>query len=174
MCCEKDSLWQNEFIRPITDIITQQNLKFDVLHFSQINEKITEKYTHIILSGAPLKDFEYLKHINKFNWLKKTKNFVLGICAGFQIIANVFAEEVIDYQEIGLNKVKTTTKNPLLKEEFEVYELHNKGIKTSKNFTILAKSKNCIQAIQKDNIYATIFHPEVRNKNIIINFLNLK
>jgi GMP synthase-like glutamine amidotransferase len=49
-------------------------------------------------------------------------------------------------------------------------------IKPSNDFFVLAKSQKCVQAIQHKikPLFGVMFHPEVRNPEIIEKFLNLK
>ena len=60
-------------------------------------------------------------------------------------------------------------------KDFEAYELHNNSLTELFEFEILAESGNSVQAIthKEKDIYGIIFHPEVRNENIILNFVNL-
>jgi GMP synthase (glutamine-hydrolysing) len=177
MCPSKDSLWKNEFVRPIEDILKKINvINYDVLHFLEIDEKKIEKYDKIILSGSPLGDFEYLNHLDKFNWLKDTEKTVIGICGGMQIIGKFFGAKLFDCQEIGIIKIKTIKKNKLFEKEFEAYCLHNNAIRLPENFEILAESDKCIEAIKhkEKEIYGLLFHPEVRNKFIVENFVKLR
>ncbi|MCJ7423113.1 hypothetical protein MUP01_02450, partial [Candidatus Bathyarchaeota archaeon] len=55
------------------------------------------------------------------------------------------------------------------------YELHKYSIKPSLELDVLAESNNCVQAIKhrERNIYGVLFHPEVRNRKIIEQFIFL-
>lgn len=171
-CPYKNSLWQNEFIIPITDIIKNN---FKIIHYTKLTEDIVNKFDKIIISGTALKDNEYLNHLNEFNWIKTTNTPILGICSGAQIITKTFNSELIKSQEIGLTKIKTIKQNKLFENELEVYELHNLAITCPKEFEILAKSAKCVQAIKHNQkeIYGLLFHPEVRNKEMIKKFIEL-
>jgi GMP synthase (glutamine-hydrolysing) len=78
------------------------------------------------------------------------------------------------YQEIGLTDI--IFKNDFLgfHGKHIVYELHNLNVE-SKEFKTYAMSKKCTQAIKhkKKPFYGVQFHPEVRNKNLLVNFTNL-
>lgn len=171
MCPEKDSLWKGEFVRPIIDIACG-NCDCEVYHFTE--DFNSDNYDKIILSGSPLGDFEYLKYIDKFEWLKTIEKPVLGICAGMQVISKVFGCDLIDCQEIGMTKIKTIKENKLFCGEFEAYSLHNSAVKINENFEILAESDKCAQAIKHNetDISGVLFHPEARNKLIISRFIN--
>ena len=65
--------------------------------------------------------------------------------------------------------------NPLFQGDFRGYTLHNYSVAPSQTFETLAESTKCIQAIkhkQKD-IYGVLFHPEVRNQEILKRFVQL-
>lgn len=170
----EDKLYEYEFIRPITDIIKNN---FKIMSYKKINSKEIEKYDKIIIAGTLLKEFDYLNQINKFNWIKKTKKSILGICSGAQLITQIYDGKIINYEEIGLNKIEIVKKDKIIKNLFstEVYSLHQKAFEISNDFEIIAKTK--IPQIVKHknkNIYAILFHPEVRNKEIIENFISFK
>ncbi len=168
---KKDSLAFSEFILPIISVAKKTDTCI-AKHYSDINQKEIEKYSKIILSGTALKDNTYLKDADKLAWLKKTNTPVLGICAGMQIISAVFGSDTKKCMEIGMTEIETVKKNPLFTGNFSAYELHNWTVDIPSNFCILAKSKKCAQAIKhkKKDIYGILFHPEVRNREIIGRF----
>jgi len=171
MCYRKKSLSYYEFVRPIEDIVKDN---FIVKHFSELKDFNFSNIDKIIFCGTALKDIEYTKHINLFEWLKNIDKPVLGICAGMQIISLVFGGELIKKTKIGMNKIAVVKDNKILtKKEFEAYELHNFSTNVPEKFEIIAKSNNSVEAIRYKNIYGVLFHPEVRNKEIIRNFIGL-
>lgn len=171
---EKNSLFKDEFCMPIANIIQQiPNTKYEIKHFS---EKINfKKYNKIIISGSALKDFEYLNYLNKFEFIKTTNTPILGICAGMQIIAKIYGANLKKCKEIEITKTITTKQNKLFEGEFDTYSIHNYSTYCPKEFNIIAKSKKGIHAIKhkEKEIYGVLFHPEIKNKEIIINFINL-
>ena len=126
------------------------------------------------MCGVALKDFDYLNYLDKFNWIKSYSGHLLGICAGAQIIGKVFGEQLKKGQEIGLIKIKKIKQDKILDNVIlnEVYALHNFYVDTPKNFELLLETKYP-QLFTTGKIYASLFHPEIRNKNIISNFINL-
>lgn len=169
MNCKKDSLGFYEFVMPIASLVKNYKAK----HYSEINQEDIDNSEKIILSGVPLKDNEFMKDIEKFDWIKDCDKPVLGICAGMQIIGLMFNSYLKKCQEIGMKEIKTTKENPLFSSSFRVYELHNFTIEPSKDLEVLAKSEKCIQAVKhkERNIYGVLFHPEIRNKEIIERFV---
>jgi GMP synthase (glutamine-hydrolysing) len=98
---------------------------------------------------------------------------ILGICAGMQTLGLVFGGRLQECLEIGMTQVETLKTNPLFSSSFKAYSLHNYSIQPSDEFDALAESAKCIQAIKhkQKNIYGVLFHPEVRNQEIVQRFI---
>lgn len=115
-----------------------------------------------------------------FKWIKKTKKPVLGICLGAQIISKIYQDDLSIKQnqvEIGEKEIEKTAEansDPIFKEfkALKVYALHQNFFSCPKKFKILAKSKKSIQAIGYENKYGVLFHPEVSNSSLILNFID--
>jgi len=169
---KEDSLAIAEFVMPIANVVAQTE-KYEIKHYLELNEHELSKYSKMILSGTPLKDNEYLEHVDKFSWLKTINKPVLGICAGMQVIGLVFNSKLLKCQGTGMQKIKVVKENSLFSEDFNAYELHNQAVKPSDEFEVLAKSEKCVQAIKHKTrqVYGALFHPEVRNQEIIEKFL---
>ncbi len=165
----KGSLGFYEFVLPLCEIV--KPLEYEVKHYLEVRDVKT--YEKIILSGTPLKDFGYLEDTKVFGWIRDCDVPILGICAGMQVIGLIFKSSLDSYQEIGMTEIETISENLLFSSTFRAFELHNYGIKPSEDFEVLAKSKKCIQSIKhrKKVIYGVLFHPEVRNKNIVNRFV---
>lgn len=159
-----------EFVLPLCDIVDTV-AEYEIVHYTVIHE--IDKYEKIIISGTPLMDDEYIKNVKKFEWIKKCNNPLLGICAGMQAIGLVFGSTLIECKEIGMTKIESVKDNTLFSSNFMAYELHKYGIRPCKDFEVFAKSKKCIQGIKhkKKETYGVLFHPEVRNKKIISQFI---
>ncbi len=168
----KNSLAFSEFVLPIVSVAETVDV-CTTKHYTEVVPADTRKYNKIILSGAALKDCAYMEDIHKFAWLKKTGAHVLGICAGMQVIGAVFGSYPRKCSEISMTEIETVKNNPLFSGRFSAYELHNWAADVPLDFCVLAKSKRCVQAIKhrKKEIYGVLFHPEVRNREIIKQFL---
>ncbi|HLN88624.1 MAG TPA: hypothetical protein VK253_01005 [Candidatus Binatia bacterium] len=171
---KRDSLAFNEFVPPIVSVV-QQFEECEVKHFSDIPLGELNHYSKIVLSGTALKDHATLKQVDKFNWIKTCGMPILGICAGMQTISLVFDDPLTECLQIGMTEITTIKDNPLLQGKFKAYALHNFSVSPSQTFEILAESTKCIQAVKhkQKNIYGILFHPEVRNQEILRRFLQL-
>jgi GMP synthase (glutamine-hydrolysing) len=170
----KEKLHHLEFVKPIEDVMNKVNKKFETAHFKELSNDILSKAEKVIICGTSLKDNNFLNSLEKFSWIKKFEKPMLGICGGKHILGLIFEGDLIKQQEIGLTDIKFKEEFLGLKNTKQVYELHNFYAK-SKEFDVIATSKNCPQAIKHKQkpFYGVLFHPEVRNKELLINFANL-
>lgn len=166
----KGSLGFYEFVLPLCSLV--KPMEYKVSHYSTVKD--TQRYEKVILSGTPLKDCGYLKDMNLFEWIRRCDTPVLGICAGYQVLGLTFNSSLVGCQEVGMTEIETVKENALFSSTFEAYELHNYGLEPSDEFEILAMSEKCVQVIkhEKKDIYGVLFHPEVRNKDIIRKFVH--
>jgi len=171
---KRESLSQSEFVLPI--IVAVKPLEACVVkHFLDVEKSELGKYSRIILSGTTLKDFEAQKHLDRFNWIKTYEKPILGICAGMQIISVVYGIPLTACLHVGMTEIITIKTNPLFDGDFKAYVLHSLSVKPSETFQVLAKSSKCIQAIKHKQkpTYGLLFHPEVRNSQILQHFISL-
>ena len=163
-----------EFIKPIEDILKKNNIEFQSIQYKKVSDEILNSAEKIIISGTSLKDNGFVKDISYFNWIKQQNKPILGICGGMHILGLIYNGELKKQQEIGLNKIDIKKEFLGFKGEIEVYELHN-FYAISNEFDVYAESIYCPQAVihKKCPYYGVLFHPEVRNKGLIVNFVNL-
>jgi len=162
----------SEFVLPIVSIAEELE-NCDVKHYLKLNEKNLNRYDKIILSGSALKNTVTLNQPERFKWIKDCGKPVLGICAGMQTIGLVFGGRVEKCREIGMTELATAKANLLFSSTFKAYALHNYALVPSAEFEVLAESAKCVHAMkhrQKD-IYGVLFHPEVRNKEVLQRFI---
>ena len=169
----KCSLGFYEFVLPIVSIVEELDA-VSVKHYVELKQEHLDKSDCVILSGTPLKDHATLNQTEEFEWTKTCKKPLLGICAGMQTLGLVFGLKLKKCLGIGMTQVTTLTENPLFSSIFKAYTLHNFSVAPSDDFEVLAESAQCIQAIKhrQRNVYGVLFHPEVRNKEIIQRFVN--
>lgn len=168
----KDSLGIPEFVLPIAYVVREHG-NFDIRHFSEVDLESLRKYGRVILSGAPLRDNGFARGKERFSWIRDCGIPVLGICAGMQAIGLAFGSSLEECTEIGMVEVKAVKDNLLFSSDFRAYGLHNRAVRPSGDLEILARSGKCIQAVKHRDkaIYGVLFHPEVRNRGIIGNFI---
>ena len=161
-----------EFVKPIEDTLNKIRVKFRSIKYKDISKKILLQADKVIICGTSLKDNSFLNDLGYFSWIKNFNKPIFGICGGMHILGLVFNGNLKKQQEIGLTTIKFNKEFFGLEDTKEVYELHNFYVE-SNEFEIVATSKYCPQAIKhKQNpFYAVLFHPEVRNKKIIENFI---
>ena len=118
---------------------------FKVVNYKEI-EEIDLNVDKVIICGTSLKDKGYLEHLEKFSWLKNFKGKVLGICAGMQIIGLILGNELEENKKIGFIDSK--------------YYLHS------------FKVKDFNDILEVKNFKGVLFHPEVRNEDVIKNWIS--
>jgi GMP synthase-like glutamine amidotransferase len=173
MNSKKNPFGFSEFVLPVVSIAEELE-KCGVKHYLEVNEKNLKSYDKIILSGSALKNTVTLDQTARFTWLKDCGKPVLGICAGMQTAGLVFGGRMEKCWEIGMTEIATSKSNLLFSSTFKAYALHNYALVPPAEFEVLAKSAKCVQAIkhkQKD-IYGVLFHPEVRNKEVVQRFIH--
>jgi GMP synthase-like glutamine amidotransferase len=163
-CSQK--LSENEFVKPIETILQERGLKFQTKHYSDRFD--TSAYEKVIICGTALRDFRYLEEIERFSWIEKFNGSILGICSGAQIIARILGEELADKVLIGKERVDIKEKNRIANGEFESYFLISKTPSTEYFLTL--DSKGYMFKHGNKEFYGVLFHPEVLNKEIIVNF----
>jgi len=172
---KKDSLSFFEFVSPIIAVIKPLG-KWSVKHYLEVSDEDLSGCDGIILSGTALKDVATLKQPEKFQWLKATEKPVLGICAGMETIGMVFGARLSSSLEVGMTLVETVKENSLCSGNFKVYSLHSVCVEPSADFDVWAKSTLCIQVMKhkRKHIYGVLFHPEVRNQEILKRFIQVE
>jgi len=167
LCYRKNSLSYDEFVKPIEKIVKND---YTVKHFTKITKKDIKKSDKIILCGNALMDFEFMKRVKDFEWLKYYSKPILGICAGTEIVNLVFNGKLKKDIFIGMKNIKINPNKLTDKEELEVYEIHSYSLKIPKEFEKLSGNNEIIKHKEKE-IYCLMFHPEVRNEDMIRNFI---
>ena len=171
----KEKLHYLEFVKPIEDILKEKKIEYQTIYYKKITDKelLNKKIKKIIICGTSLKDDEYLKNLDYFKWIKfpKLNKPIFGICGGMQILSFIFGGVLIENKEIGQINIKFEKKFLNFKPSLtEVYLLHNYAVINDK-FEVYANSQELEipQAIKHKTkpIYGVLFHPEVRNKELI-------
>lgn len=166
-----------EFVKPIEDILENSSIKFFTKHYNALTKKDLEKSSKLIICGTSLQDNQISKSVKKFEFLKNYEKPILGICAGMQIMGVVFGGKLKKGKEIGFYREKFQKDFLGIRKnsELEVYHLHNYNVSLPREFENYAKNVKISQAIKHKTkeIYGVLFHPEVRNKELIKNFCKI-
>jgi len=172
---KKDSLSYYEFVLPIVSVTEQLDACL-VKHYLDVTSQDLNLCNRVILSGTALEDNITLRQPEKFQWLKAMEKPVLGICAGMQTIGIVFGLNLLECLEIGMTQINTVKANRLLAGEFKAYSLHNFTVEVGGDFEVIAKSEECVQAMKHSckPIFGVLFHPEVRNEEMLKHFIQLQ
>jgi anthranilate/para-aminobenzoate synthase component II len=167
VCSEK--LHYYEFVKPVVDILEEGD--FFVKHYNEVCDEDLDKCDKVIICGTSLKDEGYLS--GDFGWLKDFEKPVLGICAGFQILGLVNGCNFGKSLEVGFFRESFARNFLGLEGEMEVYHLHNNYISEwGKDWDIFGEGE-IVQAVKhkEREVYGVLFHPEVRQKNVIREFV---
>ena len=172
MNCKKDSLGFYAFVLPIVSIAKALD-ECAVKPHTELTCEDTNQCDSIILSGTPLRDNATLSQPEKFEWIKTCGKPLQGICAGMQTIGLAYGLRLKRCLGIGMTQITTLKANPLFSSEFKAYALHNFSVEPSGEVEVLAESTQCVQAIKhvQRDVYGVLFHPEVRNKEIMQRFV---
>jgi GMP synthase (glutamine-hydrolysing) len=163
-----------EFVKPVEDVLRKGGVEFESFHYKQLDERILDRCSSMIICGTSLRDDGFVEDIDKFRWI--FDNFegkpVLGICAGSQIISLVFGGEIKSKTEIGYFDEKFEKDFLGLGGKQEVWHLHNNYSEFSEDFEKFTGDE-IPQAVKhrSKEIYGVLFHPEVRNKKMILEFI---
>tara|TARA_Y100000310_G_scaffold286519_1_gene310800 strand:- start:26093 stop:26635 length:543 start_codon:yes stop_codon:yes gene_type:complete len=172
ICNEK--LHYYEFVKPIKSILDNLHVDYFIKNYNKVNKEDLEKAKKIIICGTSLKDSNFLNNLNKFYWIKSFNGGILGICGGLQVIGLIYGGILEDYVEIGFFHEVFEEEFLGLKGDQEVYHLHSNHIDFSKlkDFKVYCENKisQSIKHTEKE-IYGVLFHPEVRQKNLINEFV---
>ena len=172
----KERLHYLEFVKPICDILDLNGIKYSVRNYTLVNNNDLEKCSKVIICGTSLYDNEFVSHIDKLKWILDFRKPILGICGGMQIIGLLYGGKLKKMSEIGYYYEEFTEEFLGILGNNQVYHLHNNYVYFNKlpEFDIFC-GKEIPQAVKhkKKEIYGVLFHPEVRQKGLIVNFCKL-
>lgn len=164
-------LSRSEYVDPIAAIVGDGAR---VVGYDEVDVQDVDASPAVILCGTALADDGYLDHLDRFGWLLSTGTPVLGICAGMQVIALLHGAQLVERGEIGMTTIEPVEQNPLVTDPMEVYSLHKYDLEDLEAFRVLARSRDCIQAISHHQrpLHGILFHPEVRRGGVVSRFLS--
>ncbi|ADB57743.1 glutamine amidotransferase-related protein [Archaeoglobus profundus] len=170
----KYKLSEEEFVRPIVEIVRECKLNYRIVRYT---EKIDVRdCSKVIICGTALRDYDYLNYIDSFEQLLDFEGCVLGICAGYHILATLFSNELEKVKKMGVYNVEVTRDNPLIeKGSMKSYFLHAyalRSINDSLECLAVQNDEVCMFRVEGIDFYGVSFYPEVLNREIVVNFLN--
>lgn len=161
-------LLNQEFVDPIVRIVQTYGHDTRVIHHTQMNADINAGA--YILSGTALKDDAYQNEDH--SWLRQSKCPILGICAGMHALVTAYGGALVHYPNIGMVTLEGATS--LIADIQEVYALHTWSPQVPDGIDVIAYDvQGHIQAIATGRCYGVLFHPEVRNPEVIHRFLDM-
>lgn len=170
-----------DFVAPIESILTRQNIQFQTIEVTACLSVDFLLYDACILSASPMGDDIVDKYQKYYQWVNTINIPIFGICAGHQIIGQLFGAQLLRSVEAenGYYDVFINAEHPIFSgynEKFVVREQHFDSITLPNDFFWLAYSAICKVQVMKHRrrpIYTVQFHAELSNEQMIINFLNL-
>lgn len=170
----RERLHYYEFVKPVEDVVGSG---FLTKHYLDLTDEDLEKADKVIICGTSLKDCQFTEDLPKFIWIMEFEKPVLGICGGMQIMGLVFGGKLKNKTEIGYFTEEFTGDFLGLNGAVEVYHLHNNYVdfENLDIFEIMATGNEVPQAVKhkEKGLYGVLFHPEVRQKDMIKNFTEM-
>ncbi|MBS3134618.1 glutamine-hydrolyzing GMP synthase [Candidatus Woesearchaeota archaeon] len=175
----------SQYTQNIARRVRELGVFSEIMPFNSSLESIVDNDLEgIIISGGQFSVYDNNSPLYTKEILFSGKP-ILGICYGQQSIAHILGGKVIptDNREYGGTNITIKKQSPLFKDipdkTFQVWMSHGDIVEElPKGFEAVARSQNGhIAAMQKMNIYAVQFHPEVDHTNygrkILNNFLDI-
>jgi len=171
----KEKLHYYEFVKPIEKILKEISEDYFVRDYTSVTSEDLQRAEKVIICGTSLYDNQFMEDANSFKWILDFDKPVLGICGGMQIIGVLFGGKIRKKTEIGFYFEEFADSFLGLEGKVEVYHLHNNYVDVSRTeqFIILSSVDDLSQAImhRERDIYGVLFHPEVRNSEVIMEFV---
>ncbi len=175
----------SDYIQEVIDILTDYGIRCTVIDYADFTLDESKSFDFFILSGGGINIRTNAALDQERELVRQTPKPIFGICAGFQIIATVYAKypsktpvlEKLPEKVQGVIKINLFNLSELginyPENELDVFESHGWAIKTPiDDFTVFGSSEYGTEIIKHNSkpILATQFHPEVQehNKGIII------
>jgi len=171
----------SEFVQPLEKIVREAGAASIVIEYEETPTTEMNSYDGIIMSGSPRGDDIVDHHLPYFQWIKTCETPVFGICAGHHITGKLYGAQLLRSveKEIGDNFLFVRQKDPIFNGcpgKFLVRQNHHDSITLPEGFILLAYSQGCRVSMMKHPakpLYTTQFHPEILNKNLILNFIDI-
>jgi len=180
-CTTDGFLHPYEFVAPVLRCVREARAEPLAVHYRSVQDRLLgsplrqTEICGVIVCGSALGDNEALQDIRSFNWIGSVRVPILGIGQGMVILSVLNDGSYTPCEEIGLTRVMKLREDPVLGSpgEITVYELHSIAPTLPPGFTAFARNETAIQAFrsQTGEVRGVLFHPEVRNREIIHRFV---
>ena len=180
-CTTDGFLHPYEFVNPVLRCVREAGAEPFALHYRSVQDELfgsprtQTEICGVIICGSALGDNEALRDIRSFTWIGRMRVPILGIGQGMVILSVLNGGSYTPSEEIGLTRIVKLREDPVLglPGEITVYELHSIAPTLPPGFTALARNETAIQAFrsQTGEVRGVLFHPEVRNREIIHRFV---
>jgi GMP synthase-like glutamine amidotransferase len=170
----------SNYIQEVIDILADYGIRCSVIDYADFILDESKSFDFFILSGGGINIRTNASLDQEMELVRQTPKPIFGICAGFQIIATVYAKypsktpvlEKLQEKVHGVKKIKLFNLSELginyPDNELDVFESHGWAIKTPiDDFTVFGSSEYGTEIIKHNSkpILATQFHPEVQENN---------
>jgi GMP synthase (glutamine-hydrolysing) len=164
----------SKFIQRIGEILNHFKIEYSSVDFADFRLNKFSEFDCFILSGGNLSIKNTPAFKEEKELIKQAPKPILGICFGFQLISYVYEEftKKLPWKISGINEIDVFGFDKLgikyNKKKLKVFESHLWAIKNpSKDFNVYGTSQYGIEIIKHKTkpIFATQFHPEVRENN---------
>lgn len=169
------------FVEPLQKIVEEAGAVSEAIEYEETLTADMTSYDGIIMSGSPRGDDIVDHHLPYFQWIKTCEIPVFGICAGHHITGKLYGAQLLRSveKEVGDNFLYIRQKDPIFigcPGRFLVRQNHHDSITLPKDFILLAHSQGCRVSMMRHpakSLYTTQFHPEILNKKLILNFIDI-
>ncbi|MCD4796128.1 MAG: gamma-glutamyl-gamma-aminobutyrate hydrolase family protein [Candidatus Cloacimonetes bacterium] len=164
----------SKFIQRIGEILDHLKIDHSSVDFADFQLNMSDSFDCFILSGGSLSIGGTPAFKEEKELIKQAPKPVFGMCFGFQLISFVYGEitEKLQSKISGVNEIDVFGFDKLginyNKKKLKVFESHLWAIKKPpKDFDVYGTSQYGIEIIKHSTkpIFATQFHPEVREGN---------
>ena len=164
----------SKFIQRIGKILDHLKIYHSSVDFADFQLDMTDSFDCFILSGGSLSIEDTSAFKEEKEMIKQVSKPVFGICFGFQLISYVYGEitKKLPGKISGINEIDVFGFDELgikyNNKKLKVFESHLWAIKKPpKDFDVYGTSQYGVEIIKHRTkpIFATQFHPEVREGN---------
>ena len=145
----KEKLHELEFVKPVEEILRGARVKFFTKNYKLVSSTDLKRVERVVICGTSLKDNQFLEDMKIFEWIKSFDKPLLGICAGMQILGQVFGEKIARKEEIGFFMEQFNQDFFGLFGEQEVYHLHGNFVKFGEGWQVFCEGNGITQAVKK-------------------------